>query len=337
MNSIEAEMGAWMEGIEFAKSEPGASPLKTVFRLREEILDGRNRPDAYLDFCPYLDAQFPSDRRIPCIQVKDYFGGDEFYIPAERVFVPAPPEVESPLYGYSTTGIAAGLTRLEAMIHGLMEVLERDIISYQLVKDRSCLVEEQTWPAPGRALWKTIASAGKRLHVRYLENPYRLPCFHATLEDPEDESIMLVNGGYACHPDRERALVRAILEAVQSRLSVIHGGRDDLIEAKNTLRNRTAQQLQQDREQLIEKARNRGGFLSYLEIPDYQEHIPAPSEVWSFLCEKVKAEGLRYLFIVPFTDEESPVQVVKVVVPGTEEFAFNNPRLGKRLMTWLNP
>src|SRR5260221_506930 len=117
LTSSAAEMGAWMEAIEFALAEPGVSPVETVLVRPEEIRNGKSPAKALLDFCPLLGTQIPEDILLPCVRAQEIYSGGFRYIPAERVFVPAPPEVSSPLFGYSTTGIAAGMTRLDAMIH----------------------------------------------------------------------------------------------------------------------------------------------------------------------------------------------------------------------------
>ena len=45
-----------------------------------------------------------------------------------------------------------------------------------------------------------------------------------------------LNGGFGCHPHRSVAFVRAVAEAAQSRLSFIHGGRDDLTDVDKRFR-----------------------------------------------------------------------------------------------------
>src|SRR5579872_5458480 len=62
LHPIEAEVGAYMEAIEFALAEPGASPHVTTVRARtRDVLDGRRRPEAILDLCPKLGERIPLD------------------------------------------------------------------------------------------------------------------------------------------------------------------------------------------------------------------------------------------------------------------------------------
>jgi ribosomal protein S12 methylthiotransferase accessory factor len=64
---IEAQVGAYMEAIEFALAEPGATHIAPVRATARDVLDGRSRPEAVLDLCPKLGVRVrldaPSVRR----------------------------------------------------------------------------------------------------------------------------------------------------------------------------------------------------------------------------------------------------------------------------------
>ena len=86
LTAAEACAGAWMEAIEYALAEPGASPVEIVFALPHELPDGGDRPDAVLDFCPLLQASIPRNEPLPCVVAHDVLSGEPFLVPAERVF-----------------------------------------------------------------------------------------------------------------------------------------------------------------------------------------------------------------------------------------------------------
>ena len=67
------------------------------------------------------------------------------------------------------------------------------------------------------------AVTGVELMVRQIPNQFDLPCFQAMLHEAASNTVKF-SGGYGLHLDAEIALSRAICEAAQSRLSVIHGG-----------------------------------------------------------------------------------------------------------------
>src|SRR5262249_24036842 len=160
----------------------------------------------------------------------------------------------------------------------------------------------------GKQLWEKITAAGLKIDLRYLDNSYHLPCFHALLVDPEESSLLFVNGGYACHPHREKALTGAILEAVQSRLSVIHGGRDDLAERAMKLSRMSPEEQQQDRDRLLAQMQNTDNRIAFTDIPGEGEQASTLTELWEYLVAGVCKEGLNYLFVVPFTDVDAAIQ-----------------------------
>ena len=110
----------------------------------------------------------------------------------------------------STNGLASGNTLLEATVHGVAELIERDIQSFRIFRDLSRLVDPGTFPPVASALREKIEDAGLKLYVRFAPNVFGLPYFSAVVHDPEAHSPLYVNGGYGLHPHRIIALVRAI-------------------------------------------------------------------------------------------------------------------------------
>lgn len=339
--SLDAEIGAWMEAIEYACSEPDASPVTAQSVLPQDILDGNLRPDAILDFCPRMGAAIERDVPLAAVFAEDVFSSKTFAIPAECVFVPFDAADSPSYFGYSTTGIGAGFTRLDAMVHGLNEVIERDILSFHALRESALLrvfqngEPDDSLPESCRKLCADIHAAGLRLLVRYLDNTYELPCFQVLLDDPEELSLLLLNGGSCCHPHREVALLGAIREAVQSRLSVIHGGRDDLETRAARLQDRSPEEQLQHKNQTLDRWRTASQVVSFNALSEAANPATDTVELWEILAAKVREQGLRHIFVVSFTEPSAAIPVVKVVVPGMEEFELNEPRMGRRLAAWV--
>jgi ribosomal protein S12 methylthiotransferase accessory factor len=130
----------------------------------------------------------------------------------------------------SSNGLASGNTRAEAIIHGLGEVVERDVVS-GLTRQRLPTRREHIDPAsvddPHCAeLIDRVRAAGGWLELVHLPNQFEVPCMVCYLWR-EDHGAALVSGSGA-HCDPSVALARAITEAVQSRLTHIAGSRDDI-------------------------------------------------------------------------------------------------------------
>ncbi|MCS0634993.1 YcaO-like family protein [Streptomyces sp. LP05-1] len=128
----------------------------------------------------------------------------------------------------TSTGLAVGNTRDEARLHGLLEVVERDVLYRDAVSGGRCrtLIDPATVDDPyGREMLDRLAAAGMELEVALVAGPYGLPVCAAYLWS-EDYPVVFAGGG--CHIDPGIALSRAVSEAVQSRLAAVAGTRDDL-------------------------------------------------------------------------------------------------------------
>ncbi|WP_329296153.1 YcaO-like family protein [Streptomyces sp. NBC_01455] len=128
----------------------------------------------------------------------------------------------------TSTGLACGNTRDEALLHALFEVVERDVLyrDAQAGGARRTLIDPGTVDDPlGREVIARLAAAGMALETALVDGPYGLPVCVAYLWS-EDYPVVFAGGG--CHSAPGIALTRAVTEAAQSRLAAIAGTRDDL-------------------------------------------------------------------------------------------------------------
>ncbi|RPK32430.1 YcaO-like family protein [Streptomyces sp. ADI92-24] len=138
------------------------------------------------------------------------------------------PEWTPDVWRATSTGLACGNTRAEAVLHGLYEVVERDVLyrDGQLGGRRRTLIDPSTVEDPhGREVIARLTAAGMALEIALVESPYGLPVCVAYLWS-QDHPVVFAGGG--CHSLPEIALTRALTEAAQSRLTAISGVRDDL-------------------------------------------------------------------------------------------------------------
>ncbi|MFB7594666.1 YcaO-like family protein [Streptomyces sp. NPDC056160] len=138
------------------------------------------------------------------------------------------PEWTPDLLRATSTGLACGNSRDEALLHALFEVVERDVLhrDAQASGRRRAPIDPSSVDDPyGQEVIGRLASAGMEFEVRAVENPYGLPVCSAYLWS---EDYTAVFAGAGCHSSAPIALTRALTEAAQSRLAVIAGTRDDL-------------------------------------------------------------------------------------------------------------
>lgn len=168
--------------------------------------------------------------RVAWVQGADAATGAAVEVPAEAVFCPP---AGGPWLGPSVTtwrsnGLGAHPTsRRRAVEHALLEVLERDALAEVLPSGWT--------PAAGRRLvaapaWERHFGARRFACFAFDLTPRRLEVSvaGALLFDLEGGAVPLT-AGYACRRTWAAAADAAVLEAAQSRLTEIHGAREDVM------------------------------------------------------------------------------------------------------------
>jgi ribosomal protein S12 methylthiotransferase accessory factor len=130
----------------------------------------------------------------------------------------------------TSNGLASGNTLVEATLHGLYEVIERDAVcrAYRLGVSGTRFDPRTLGSRPVDEVLDRFDAADVTVDVRILPSPVGLPCVTARIAS---EDYQAVAGGYGCHLAIEIATTRALTEAAQSRLTCISGARDDLTRA----------------------------------------------------------------------------------------------------------
>ncbi|MFB8087316.1 YcaO-like family protein [Streptomyces sp. NPDC055992] len=129
----------------------------------------------------------------------------------------------------TSTGLACGNIRDEALLHALFEVVERDVLfrDAQLGGRARTPVEVTTVEDPHvQDVLDRLRAAGTVPEAALVVGPYDLPVCVAYLPSPDHPGLVYAGGG--CHTVPEIALSRALTEAAQSQLTAISGMRDDL-------------------------------------------------------------------------------------------------------------
>ncbi|HEV7474172.1 MAG TPA: YcaO-like family protein [Pyrinomonadaceae bacterium] len=329
LHRVDAEVGAYMEALEFFFAEPGIGHVSTHWGTARDVVGQGRADDAILDFVPLLQREIALDDSLLLASARDLESGDECAIPAELIFYPAP-DVGQSLFGSSTNGLASGNSLLEATIQALLELIERDIWSFEFVRGASKLVEAASLPDEVREIVERAERNGLQLKVRFVPNDYGMPFFAAFVFDLNNPSRKTFNGGWACDLDRERALVRAVTEAAQSRVAFIHGGRkvptsraaDFTVEAKE----REAKLVRQHMLGVSDPRQQ----TPLMDIPDLDVAGTLQQKL-EVVIGRLRRVVQAPIYRVVFTPPELPLQVVRLVVPLLENLKENRVRVGRRL------
>jgi YcaO-like protein with predicted kinase domain len=136
----------------------------------------------------------------------------------------------------STVGLATGNTLGEACVAAVGELIEHDLqvaIASCSPKERRAveLDLDSIDDVLARSLVKHILGRGFAVRAWAMGQDAGIAAFRCVITDLEGGAMLPPAGGTACHPNRAVAFLRALLEAVQSRITLIAGARDDLDEA----------------------------------------------------------------------------------------------------------
>jgi ribosomal protein S12 methylthiotransferase accessory factor len=332
---IEAQVGAFMEAIEFAVAEPAVAQLPITAMRMQDVIDGATRPEAILDFCPIVRATFDPAAELACVEAAELMNQQVTWVPAELVLLPYVGETGTGKFGSHSNGLASGNTIGEATLHGVLEIIERDARSFNNVRDRSVRIDHSTLPSIGQELVSAAEAAGLQVCIRALPNDFGFAVFEALLWDPFARTPAFMNGGYGCHLSRDVALVRAITEAIQSRLSWIHGGRDDLAEAAQKRSKRSRSDLAQEAAQRFSILVNWASVRDYDSVIDSANGIHSVDAALALTFERLAAAGVRHICRVDLSKPAAPLHVVRVIVPRLEYFDPTSHRIGPRLRDFI--
>ncbi len=332
LTMLEAEVGAYMEAIEFALSETKNSACKIEVAHYQDMLSAADNPEVLLDLCPIIGREIDLSAEVPCVSARDLISGREYLLPAEIAFVPF--KLEEAIFGNHTNGLASGNSWEEACIHGIFEVIERDILSFEFIRDTSNLV-------PGRSLSHCesvihkIFQADLDVVMRAVPNIYKFPFFAATIIDTNSRHPAFINTGYGLHSDYHIASIRALTEAAQSRLTYIHGTRDDLMERFADYDGMTGEQLHAlflaKSKHLKSEVDNNNQSSSDFTIMDslnMQDYLKS-------LLDHLTNLGIGKVLVISHSPKDDPLQVVKIVIPGLEFYNPESQRIGPRLRNYV--
>ncbi|HEV7667810.1 MAG TPA: YcaO-like family protein [Thermoanaerobaculia bacterium] len=312
-----ARASGLMEAIELWHAERIDRPVRLAthnqlrFSHRIANLDGLPRTSAGI---------FHDEMKTLWIEGVDLPTGEPVLVPYELVHMdttrPMPPG--SGCFAFSSNGLASGNHPLEAIGHGLCEVIERDANTLSELRgeaaEAAARVDLDSIDDPlCREVLDLYARAGVAVAVWDITSDLGVPAFRALVLDAEADPFQIrgAGGGMGCHPSRGVSLLRALTEAAQSRLTTIAGARDDLPLRKYEAW-RDADALDRLRKSVVE-ATPRRDFRS---APDFAAETF--EEDLAALLGRLASAGFSEVISVDLTHPGLDLPVVRIVVPGLE-------------------
>jgi ribosomal protein S12 methylthiotransferase accessory factor len=306
-----------MESVEVYHGEQITLPLRFAsyaqLRYTHPIVDLDGLPrTAHSLFHPHLTLLW--------IEGHDLLENGPRWLPYEVVSTnyTVPPPPGSGCFGATSNGLAAGNHLLEAVSHGVCEVIERDATTLWSLLDedarRRTRVDLATVDDPDcRQVLDRYAEAGVEATVWETTTDVGVPTFLCQIGDrsPTPLRALCLAAGTGCHPTREVALLRALTEAAQSRLTFISGTRDDCTRDEYECL-RSPDTVREYRAMVdMDGPRRRFGASPTFASDTFDEDL-------AWLLDRLAAVGIEQVVAVDLTKPEFRVPVVRVVIPGLE-------------------
>ena len=309
-----AKASGVMEALEIWHAERIVKPLKLAsfdeMRGEHRVADIAALPLA-------RGSRYTAALPLLWIEGEDLLGGGPMWVPFELVSanytLPLPPG--SGCFQANTNGLASGNHWLEAVSHGLCEVVERDArtlwkhlppgaqaaraLDAQSVDDTACnsVIESYRSADLQVRIWDTTTDVGIASFV----------CLLLGRDDDDADPEF----GAGSHPVRQIALLRALTEAGQARNTYIAGARDDYLPHLYSPPARARRQAYFQR--LLASGEPTRAFAH---VPSFESSSIEGDLRW--MLARLRAAGIVQAVAVDLTREAIGVPVARVIVPGLE-------------------
>lgn len=313
LNEPAAQASAIMEAAEIATAERFPVPVR-VCAIQDLTADGaRVNPLNNL----LARGQRPPTASEPMrwVEGHDLLKNDTVWVPADAVSLDSvDPSGRRSRYWQSSDGLASGNILIEAVVHGLLERVERDAgVLWLFRSDKDvfdcCLDPAALHDEAVDGLAQQIGRSGFQLRLFDITSDVGVPVMSAIIAPKIDGHEQHwkhfdISGGMGSHPSPSRAAIRAITEAAQSRVTSITGARDDF-------------------DPNLYGAKSKGDLTAYLRADPLNrsmlEETPRdPGENLRFILERLRATGIGSVIVVPLDAGIPGFAVAKVLVPELE-------------------
>ena len=336
-DATSARVSALMEAVERISAETAPAAAMTIrSSFAELIRRSEHRPVDPEAFTLPDDTSYTPERTFTWIASQDLLSGEAVLMPEDLVLNPPS---EGILQAVDTNGLASGNTYLEAVVHGLGEVIERDVDSQLAFMSLFCdphdpqasfaAVDPASLPSLAAGWIERLQSQGLDVVIHEVTNDIGVATLLTLVSDykyPAPSGLVTQHfAGWGTAPDAELALLRSLTEAVQSRLGIIQAARDSF----NTTRLGRRTAARGYRRRLLQESCR----IPLSEVPSFR--CADLREDLRFLLQRLIAVGVEQIIVTDLSRPDLGIPVVRVRVPGLATFSVNQRRVGWRCLRHL--
>jgi len=325
---LDAKISAAMEAIEHASWER-FQPVPRWSNIAAFQCESVVNP---LELADFIHGSISPRAELPWCSTRDLVSGREIWVPHDITCVQRGGTYhKGPKHAFATTnGLASGSSIVEATLHALLEVIERDAHACaDYFMEHEGLprpqMDVESFEQPGVLdLVKMVRAANLEVLVFSNDNEAEISCYSVYLVD---KAVMgLTNVGHGAHLDPNIAVTRAIIEAAQGRITMISGTREDNSRADYRF-------LHEVGAVLAERAMFESSLSSRpLPAPNKATEIKSSlDEALEYIVARLQQLGHQSVLQIDMTSPQVGIPVAKVLVPGLS--GYHRPIL-KRLSSY---
>lgn len=329
-----ARTSAVMEAIERVSAEDVSDDCVKASLLQLRASGATVACPQWFDLPPA--SSYREDALFEWVEGWDLLGAESVWMAADLVRSPAR---QGMLDQVDTNGLASGISYGEAIRHGLIEVIERDIVSqhqyFELFGEEhknapsKRRIDLSSVPEKALGLVELAEDNDHEIVLEDLTGDLGIPVISCTLIDhayPTSCGLRaMLFGGWGADLRSETAVCRAITEAYQSRAGVLQGARDSFNVMPTTVRQFT----KDHHRRLLESAPS----YHFSTVPDFA--FDDLSDDVEFILSRLQALGVRHVIVTNLAKAEFQIPVVRVRVAGLSSFVMDRRRLGWRCARFL--
>lgn len=319
ITDVDARVSATMEALERAIA--GNPPIDTVTATRTSLLASGNAVESLNGLIGRGQPDITDEETIEWVRGFDVLSAVDTWVPRDAALLDRTSDTNR--FWQSSDGLASGNTLEEAILHGVLERIERDAetlwnIAAEEHRLGACCDPLSFQDPVIDDIAARIDRAGLTLRLFDISSDIGIPCFAAFLAPVSIETMnhsryVDVTKGTGAHADPVRATIRAMTEAIQSRLTHISGARDDMYP------------------EIFARPLSR-------ELRNYFNARPLPRRFPKGTCsgrlelmidnvlESLRIRSIESVIVVRLTPPDFPFAVAKVFVPDLENPEGNRKR-----------